>query len=163
MWNVFKDIVISNSRKFILTVEIFKFPSGKSGVNLYQAMLGTYFFKSEAWKRCIINRSISCLTCRDNYKRIRNEVCNATRTILRAEHDSISKQFIRNQKIFWNLINTKTKNVDSFGDIKYVQVDGSECLAKTDALPVKENLSRMPNIRFDGVNIASRFKKTKCK
>jgi len=31
---------------------------------------------------------------------------------------------IENQKTFWNCINSKTKNVDSIGNIKYVQVDG---------------------------------------
>jgi len=28
--------------------------------------------------------------------------------------------------------NNETKNVDSFGNIKYAQVDGLECFAKTD-------------------------------
>jgi len=54
------------------------------------------------------------------------------RTILRAEQDIISKQCKTNQKKCWYYKNTKTKNLDSIGNIRYVQAHGSQCLAKTD-------------------------------
>jgi hypothetical protein len=74
------------------------------------------------------------------------------------------------------------KNVGSIGNIKYVQDDGSECLAKTDeekayvfcnyfsnvfnaenhstfdSLPVKANLSSKPSKSFDCADIATRLK-----
>jgi hypothetical protein len=102
---------------------------------------------------------------------------------LRAEQDSISKQSKSNPIKFWTYIKTKTRSSDSIGDIKYVQVDGSECLAKTDeekanvfcnyfssvyvvennvpfdTLQTNETLSSMPDISFDCVDIASRSKK----
>ena len=57
-------------------------------------------------EKCITNRSIVSL---NTYKRIRNEVHNATGTILRAEQDDISKQCESNPKKIWNYIKTKTK------------------------------------------------------
>jgi len=71
--------------------------------------------------------------------------------------------------------------------LDYVKVDGLECLAKTDeeqanvfcnyfsseyvveysapfdTLQTNENLSSMPNISFDCVDIVTRLKHTKCK
>jgi len=130
LWNVFKDIIISNSRKFIPTVKVFKCPPGKKWCRpLPDNIRNLIKLKSKAWKKCIKTRSIGTL---DNYKRVRNDVRNATRSILRAEQDSISKQSKSNPKKFWNYIKTKTRISDSIGDRKYVQVDGSECLAKTD-------------------------------
>jgi len=85
--------------------------------------------------------------------------------------------------IFWNYIKTKTRISDSIGDIKYVQVDGSECMAKTDeekanvfcnhfsgvyvvenndpfdTLQTNEKLSSMPDISFGYVDIVTRLKK----
>jgi len=79
--------------------------------------------------------------------------------------------------------NTTTKNGHTIGNIKCVQVDDSECLAKTDedkanvfcnyfsvvyvvekdatfdTLPIKDNLSSMPDTCFEGVDIATRFLK----
>jgi len=48
------------------------------------------------------------------------------------EQESISKQSKSNPKKLWNNIKTKTRSSDSIGDKNYVQVDGLECLAKTD-------------------------------
>jgi len=97
--------------------------------------------------------------------------------------DSISKQSKSNPKQCWNYIKTKTRSSDSIGDTKYVQVDGSECLAKTyeektnvfctyfssvyvvennapfNTLQTIKTLSSMPNISFDCVDIATRLKK----
>jgi len=128
--NVFKDIIISNSHNFIPTVKVFKCLPGKKWCQpLPCSIRNLVKFKSKAWKICIKTRIIGTLV---NYKRVRNDVRNATRSILRAEKDSISKQSKCNAKKFWNYIKTKTRSSDSIGDIKYAQVDGSECLAKTD-------------------------------
>ena len=62
--------------------------------------------KYKTWKKCMTNRSIVSL---NSYKRIRNEIRNATRTILRAEQDSISKQCKSNPKIFGITLKRKLK------------------------------------------------------
>ena len=80
-------------------------------------------------EKCITNRGIVSL---NTYQRFRNEVHDTTRTIMRAEQDSISKQCRSNPNKFWNYIKTATEQVDSIGDIKYVLDDGLECIAKTD-------------------------------
>jgi len=102
---------------------------------------------------------------------------------LRAEQDSISKQSKSNPNKFWNYIKTKTRSSDSIEYIKYAQVEGSECLAKTDeekanvfcdhfsivyvaennalydTLQTNDTSSSMPNISFNCVDIATSLKK----
>ena len=84
--------------------------------------------------------------------------------------------------INWNYIESKTKYSSCIGEIKYVQEDGIECLAKTneekanafcnyfssvfnvesnvtfDKLPVFHNISSMPNISFDYADIVLKLK-----
>ena len=181
MWNIFKHLIINNSRKYIPLVKIFKCPPGKKWSKpLPDSVRKLVKKKSKAWKKCFTNRSTTCI---NTYKRIRNEVRKATWTILRTEQNNISKQCISNPKKFWNYIKTKTKNIDSIGDIKYVLDDGLERLAETDeekanvlcdyfssifnvekdsvfdTLPIIENLPSMPSINFGCADMAIRLKK----
>ena len=83
MWTLFKEKIVTNSYKFIPLVKVFKCPSGKKWKRpLPEDVRNLVKKKSKAWKRCITTKSLVDI---NQYKKIRNEVRNATRTILRAE------------------------------------------------------------------------------
>ena len=67
----------------------------------------------------------------DKFKTIRNKVCDETRNIIREEQREIGISSKNNPKKFWNYVKSKTKNTTCIGDIKYLNENNEQCIAKT--------------------------------
>ena len=67
----------------------------------------------------------------DKFKTIRNKVRDETRNIIREEQRDIGISSKNNPKKFWNYVKSKTKNTTCIGDIKYLNENNEQCIAKT--------------------------------
>jgi hypothetical protein len=117
MWNLFKNKILESSNLYIPCVGDFgswKKSRWKRPIN--KELRSKIRNKNSAWKRYLRSRNQSDYA---QYKKIRNEVRNDTRSLDKSEQNSIANQYKSNPKKFWSFINNKVKGKSKIGDLNY--------------------------------------------
>ena len=124
MWNVFKDIILTGKELFVPKINNFaSFKKVKWKMPIDKDLRNYIKEKNKLWKKYIVNKDSKIL---EQYKKMRNEVRNRTRTLYKQEQYKVAQECKSNPKKFWNYVNSKTRHRSSIGDLVIQNVQGQD-------------------------------------
>ncbi|MFZ2538708.1 MAG: reverse transcriptase family protein [Oscillospiraceae bacterium] len=131
MWTTFKDIVHDGMLMFIPRSSGQEHNNGKkSKFYPYSKELhGMIRRKHRLWNRWIETKRE---TIHSEYNKIRNQVKEVSRNLIKQQQDNIAVLCKNNPKKFWQYVKSKSVNNTTVGDLKWLDQNGLERVAEQD-------------------------------